>query len=73
MDPPDKRKKGPEIKLVYYGNGCVRLTKFWINCRFLMLRFLVFDQVEEQFCNKVCWKQGNLIKGEVMCFYLLNV
>ena len=54
MDTLDKRKKGPEIKLVYYGNGCVRLTKFWIYCSFLMLRLMVFDQIEEQFCNKVC-------------------
>ena len=36
-----------------------------------MLRLLVFDQIEDQ--NKVCWKQGNLITGEVMRFYLLNV
>ena len=69
--PWQEKKGGLEIKLVYYGNGCVRLTKFWINCSFLMLRLLVFDQIEEQ--NKVCWKQGNLITGEVMRFYLLNV
>ena len=69
--PWQEKKGGLEIKLVYYGNGCVRLTKFWINCSFLMLRLLVFDQIEDQ--NKVCWKQGNLITGEVMRFYLLNV
>ena len=48
MDTLDKQKKGPEIKLVYYGNGCVRLTKFRINCSFLMLRLLVFHQIEGQ-------------------------
>ena len=48
MDTLENKKKWPEIKLVHYGNGCVRLTKFWINCSFLMLRLLVFDQIEEQ-------------------------